>query len=70
MTLNRVRITAVLVENRPVPEVAARYGVSRSWLSELLARYLPRAGRVVPQQKKRPNSSSIRFATDQPDECW
>jgi transposase InsO family protein len=139
MTLNRVLITAVVVENRPVPEVAAQYGVSRSWLYELLARYraegqtglqprsrrpktsptalsdqvvelivelrdkltatgfdagpetltwhlahhhgvvvsratvaryLTRAGRVVPQPKKRPKSSYIRFAADQPNECW
>ena len=39
MTLNRLVITAVVAENRPVPEVAAQYGVSRSWLYELLARY-------------------------------
>ena len=39
MTLNRLVITAVVTEKRPVPEVAAQYGVSRSWLYELLARY-------------------------------
>lgn len=139
MALTRLLITAVLVENRPVPEVAAAYGVSRSWLYELLARYrtegdaalqprsrrprtspttlsdqtvelilelrdklvatgldagpetltwhlahhhglvvsratvaryLTRAGRVVPQPAKRPKSSYIRFAADQPNECW
>jgi transposase InsO family protein len=35
-----------------------------------VARYLTRAGRVVPQPKKRPKSSYIRFAADQPNECW
>nr|WP_217361398.1 IS481 family transposase [Aeromicrobium stalagmiti] len=32
-------ITAVIVEKRKVAEVAKTYGVSRSWLYELLARY-------------------------------
>jgi transposase len=39
MTLNRLLITSVVVENRPVREVAAQYGVSESGLFELLARY-------------------------------
>ena len=39
MTLNRLLITSVVIENRPVHEVAATYGVSQSWLFELLARY-------------------------------
>lgn len=39
MTLNRLLITSVVVENRPVRDVAAQYGVSESWLFELLARY-------------------------------
>jgi len=39
MTLNRLLITSVVIENRPVREVAAQYGVSQSWLYELVARY-------------------------------
>jgi transposase InsO family protein len=139
MTLNRLVITAVVAENRPVPEVAAQYGVSRSWLYALLARYrvegeaafeprsrrprtvptaippesvelilelrqklaatgldagpdtirwhlahhhgvtvsratisryLTKAGLVVPQPKKRPKSSYIRFQAEQPNGCW
>ncbi|ADU49146.1 IS481 family transposase [Intrasporangium calvum] len=139
MTTTRLLITAVVVENRPVPEVASAYGVSRSWLYELLARYrregeavfeprsrrpasnpnaiptealelivelrekltatgldagpdtirwhlqhhqgltisratiarhLARAGLVVPEPKKRPKSSYIRFQAEQPNECW
>lgn len=139
MTLNRLVITAVVTEKRSVPEVAAEYGVSRSWLYELLARYLregeavfePRsrrpktapaaispetveliielrqkltatgldagpdtirwhlehhhgitvsratvsryltkAGLVVPEPKKRPKSSYLRFAAEQPNETW
>ena len=139
MSLNRLLITAVVVENRHVPEVAAAYGVSRSWVYRLLdryrregeavfeprskrpasnplaipteavdliielrhkltatgldagpdtigwhlehhhgltvsratiARYLAKAGLVVPEPTKRPKSSYIRFAAEQPNECW
>jgi transposase InsO family protein len=40
--------------------------VSRATIS----RYLTRAGLVVPEPKKRPKSSYIRFQADQPNECW
>jgi len=139
MSLNRLLITAVVIENRPVHEVAATYGVSRSWLYRLLARYrregdavfeprsrrpasnpnaistetvelilelrekltetgldagpdtikwhlehhhgitvsratiarhLAKAGLVVPEPKKKPKSAYIRFAAEQPNECW
>ena len=39
MSKARLVITAVTLENRTVAEVAATYGVSRSWIYELLARY-------------------------------
>lgn len=39
MSKARLVITAVIVEKRKVAEVAKTYGVSRSWLYELLARY-------------------------------
>jgi transposase len=35
----RLVITAVTLANRGVAEVCADYGVSRSWVYELLARY-------------------------------
>ena len=35
-------VTAVLVEGRGVREVARDHGVSKTWLYELLARYLGR----------------------------
>jgi transposase InsO family protein len=35
-----------------------------------VARYLTRAGLVVPEPRKRPKSSYIRFAARQPNECW
>jgi transposase InsO family protein len=35
-----------------------------------VARYLTRAGLVVPTPRKRPRSSYLRFAADLPNECW
>src|SRR5215470_2395212 len=139
MSKARLVITAVTIEKRPVSEVARAYGVARSWIYTLLARYraegeaafeprsrrpgtspaaisdttvdliialrkelagqgldagphtirwhlehhhgrrvsaatvsrhLARAGLVVPDPKKRPKSSYIRFAAEQPNECW
>jgi len=35
-----------------------------------IARHLTRAGLVVPEPKKRPRSSYLRFEADQPNECW
>src|ERR1022692_2831014 len=139
MSKARLVITAVIVEKRPVSEVARSYGVARSWICTLLARYraegeaafeprsrrpksspaaispgtteliirlrkelsgqgldagphtiawhlqhhhqvtvsaatisryLARRGMVVPEPRKRPRSSYIRFAAEQPNECW
>jgi transposase InsO family protein len=139
MSKARLVITAVIVEKRPVSEVAREYEVARSWVYALLARYqaegeaafVPRSrrpktspgaisdqaadlivrlrkelseqgldagpdticwhlvhhhqvtvsaatvarylsarGLVVPQPRKRPKSSYIRFAAEQPNECW
>ena len=39
MSKTRLLITAVVLERRSVREVAATYGISRSWVYELVARY-------------------------------
>src|SRR5689334_6103619 len=139
MSKGRVVITAITIEKRPVSEVARTYGVARSWIYVLLARYreqgegafapqsrrpltspsavspgiielivrlrkelagdgldagphtiawhlrehhqvtvspatisrhLARAGLVLPAPAKRPRSSYVRFAAEQPNECW
>ncbi|WP_433167223.1 DDE-type integrase/transposase/recombinase [Kribbella sp. CA-247076] len=139
MSKARLVIMAVVVEKRPVAEVVAQYGVARSWVYELLARWraegeaafeprsrrpksspratpgvtvelvlrlrkqlaeagldagadtigwhlrhhhatvvsratihriLTRAGAVTPAPGKRPRSSYLRFAAEQPNECW
>jgi transposase InsO family protein len=57
MSLTRLLITAVVVEKRPVPEVAAAHGVSRSWLYELLARYRREGDAVFEPRSRRPASS-------------
>lgn len=132
-------ITAVVLEGRSQAEVARDYGVSKGWVSKLLARYreegeaafeqrsrrphhspnaldpstvelivrlrqalvaqgldagtdtiawhlerhhqlrvstatihryLRQAGLVTPAPNKRPKSSYVRFAAEQPNECW
>ncbi len=132
-------ITAVILEGRTQAEVAKTYGVSKGWVSKLVARYhlegeaafeprsrrpktspaaldpataerildlrtrlatagldagpdtiawhlqhhhghrvarstisrhLARAGLVVPEPKKRPRASYIRFEATMPNECW
>jgi transposase InsO family protein len=139
MSKARLVITAVIIEKRPVSEVACAYGVARSWVYTLLARYqaegeaafeprsrrpltspaaisaeavelivalrkelsgqgldagpdtiawhlahhhqmrvsaatvaryLAARGLVVPEPRKRPKSSYIRFQAEQPNECW
>lgn len=39
MSKARLVITAVVLEKRSVAEVIAEYGMARSWVYELLARY-------------------------------
>jgi transposase InsO family protein len=56
MTLNRLLITSVVVENRPVRDVAAQYGVSESWLFELLARYRAEGETAFEPHSRRPHS--------------
>ena len=56
MTLNRLLITSVVVENRSVRDVAAQYGVSESWLFELLARYKAEGEAAFEPHSRRPHS--------------
>jgi transposase InsO family protein len=64
MTLSRVLITAVVVENRSVPEVAVQYGVSRSWLYELLARYRREGEAAFEPRSRRPHTSTTALSAD------
>ena len=44
MSLTRVVVTAVLVEERSQAQVARDYGVVRSWIYELLKRFEAECG--------------------------
>jgi transposase InsO family protein len=57
MSKARLVITAVTVEKRPVSEVARAYGVSRSWLYELLARYEAEGEAAFEPRSRRPGTS-------------
>ena len=56
MSLNRLLITSVVVENRPVRDVAAQYGVSQSWLFELVARYKAEGEAAFEPRSRRPKT--------------
>ncbi len=57
MSKARLVITAVVVEKRTVDEVTAAYGVSRSWLYELLARYRDEGEAAFEPRSRAPKSS-------------
>jgi transposase len=57
MSKARLVITAVTVERRPVSEVAHAYGVARSWIYTLLARYQAEGEAAFEPRSRRPKSS-------------
>jgi transposase InsO family protein len=57
MSKARLVITAIEVEGRSAVEVVAAYGVSRSWLYELLARYRAEGDAAFEPRSRRPHSS-------------
>lgn len=57
MSRTRLVITAVIVEKRQVSEVARSYGVSRSWVHALLARYRTEGEAAYAPRSRRPRSS-------------
>ena len=61
MSQARLVITAVVLEQRPVPEVVAEYGVSRSWIYELLARYRAEGEAAFEPRSRRPLTSPKRI---------
>ncbi len=64
MSKARLVITAVVVEKRSVTEVARSYGVSRSWIYELLARHRIEGEAAFEPRSRRPHTSPT--ATGQP----
>jgi transposase len=57
MSKVRLVITAVIVEKRPVSEVARTYGVVRSWIYALLARYRAEGEAAFEPRSRRPGTS-------------
>src|ERR1017187_5908490 len=57
MSKARLVITAVVVENRPVSEVARTYGVARSWVYALLARYRAEGELAFEPRSRRPRTA-------------
>ncbi len=57
MSKARLVITAVTVERRPVSEVARTYGVARSWIYTLLARYRAEGEAAFEPRSRRPERS-------------
>ena len=57
MSKARLVITAVVLEGRPVSEVVAAYGVSRSWVYELVARYRAEGDAAFEARSRRPKRS-------------
>ncbi len=56
MSKARLVITAIEVEGRSAAEVIAAYGVSRSWLYELLARYRTEGDAAFEPRSRRPHT--------------
>ena len=57
MSKARLVITAVVMEKRPVAEVVATYGISRSRLYELLARYRDEGEAAFEPRSRAPKTS-------------
>ena len=57
MSKARLVITAIEIEGRSVAEVIATYGVSKSWIYELLARYRAEGDAAFTPRSRRPHRS-------------
>ena len=64
MSKARLVITAVAVEKRPVSEVAGTYGVARSWIYSLLARYRAEGEAAFEPRSRRPRTSPAAISQD------
>ena len=62
MSKARLVITAIVAEKRRPSEVAAAYGVSTSWLYELLERYRAEGERAYEPRSRRPKTSPKAIA--------
>ena len=63
MSKARLVITAIELEGRSVAEVIAAYGVSRSWIYELLTRYRAEGEAAFEPRSRRPHTSPTAITT-------
>ena len=64
MSKARLVITAVIVEKRPVAEVARAYGVARSWIYTLPGRYQAEGEAAFEPRSRQPKSSPAAIGGD------
>ena len=64
MSKARLVITAVVEQHRAVAEVASSYGVARSWVYELLARYRAEGEAAFEPRSRRPRTSPRAIAPE------
>ncbi|THV33044.1 helix-turn-helix domain-containing protein, partial [Glycomyces buryatensis] len=64
MSKARLVITAVILEGRSQTEVAREYGVSKGWVSKLVARYRLEGAAAFEPKSKRPKSSPNQTSTE------
>jgi transposase InsO family protein len=64
MSKARLVITAVIIEGRTQSEVAAAYGVSRGWVSKLVARYNAEGEASFEPRSRRPKTSPAAVPPD------
>ncbi|GAB4000470.1 IS481 family transposase [Glycomyces albus] len=64
MSKARLIITAVILEGRSQTEVAQEYGVSKGWVSKLVARYRREGAAAFEARSKRPKTSPTAIGTD------
>ena len=61
MSRNRLVIAAVVVEGRTHADVAAQYGLSRSWVTRLVARWRAEGDAAFEPRSRRPRTSPTRI---------
>ena len=66
MSKVRLVVKAVVVEGRTHAEVAAQYGLSRSWVTRLVARYRLEGDTALEARSRRPRTSPTVI----PDSPW
>ncbi len=64
MSKARLVITAVIVEGHTQAEVATRYGVSKGWVSKLIARYNEEGEAAFEPRSRRPKTSPAAVPPD------